>query len=81
MRIKVHDGDDFRLDLPLPTGLVFNRLTASFAAKAAAEAGVTVTSQQMHRLFDHVKRCKKAHPDWVLVEVTNKDGEYVMVKL
>ena len=80
MRIQVNDGNR-RIVIPLPTGLVFNSLTASIAVRAAAEHGVVMSAAQMRRFFRAVKAYKRAHPDWVLVDVQSADGEAVKIKL
>ena len=81
MRIKVSDGERFRMDLPLPTGLVLNRVGAAFACKALEERDIHITTGQMMKLMNAIKDYKKHHPEWCLVEVKSQDGEYVMVKL
>lgn len=81
MRIKVKDGETFRLNLPLPTGLVLNRLTAGFACKAMEENGVQITYRQMVKLICAIKAYKRSHPDWVLVEVRSAGGEEVSVQI
>lgn len=82
MQIRIKDPDGPNLWIPLPTGLIFNRFTAGIAAKAASEhGGVAISPKQLRALFRAVKAYKKAHPDWVLVEVESSDGQYVRVKL
>lgn len=80
MRIIVR-SDDTNINLPLPTGLVLNRVTAALAAWAAAENGVHITGAQMYALIGAIRDFKRSNPDWCLVEVESADGEYVMVKL
>lgn len=81
MQIRINAKDGPNLWIPLPTGLMFNSLTAPIAARAAAQSGVNITARQMNRLFDAVRRYKKAHPDWVLVEVQSADGDDIRIKL
>lgn len=81
MQIRVQNPEGPNFWIPLPTGLIFNRLTASVAARATAEMGVRLSPKQMARLFAAVKRFRRRHPDWVLVEVDSADGEHVRVKL
>lgn len=81
MLIKVRSTDGPNLTIPIPTGLFCNRLTAGFAAKAMAQNGMTITPEQMVRLFKTVRRYKRNHPDWVMVEVQSSEGDYVYVKL
>ena len=79
VRIRAKDGPNFFI--PLPTGLFLNRLTAPIAARAAAEGGVTVTADQLVRLFDTIRDCKRRFPGWVITEVESAEGDYVFVKL
>lgn len=81
MVIRIRSEEGPNLFIPLPTGLVCNRLTASLAARAVSEYGMEISASQLNRLFAAVKRYKRAHPDWVLVEVQSADGEFVYVKL
>ncbi|MBQ7230813.1 MAG: hypothetical protein IJX04_07955 [Oscillospiraceae bacterium] len=81
MLIKVRSADGPNLTIPLPTGLFCNRLTAGFAAKAMAQNGWNATPEQMVRLFRAIRRYKRKHPDWVMVEVQSSEGDYVYVKL
>ena len=81
MVVKVRPKDGPNLCIPLPTGLFCNRLMALIAAKAMEQNGVTVTADQMVRLFQAVRQYKRRHPDWVLTEVESADGDYVFVKL
>ena len=82
MQIRIREKDGANLFIPLPTGLVFNRLTAWIAARAAAEhGGFSIAPGRLYALFSAAKRYKKAHPDWTLVEVWDSDGDYVKIKL
>ena len=65
----------------LPTSLIFNRFTAGFAVKEAEENGVKITKDQMIDLFKAVKKYKRSHKDWTLVEVISSNGDEVRVKL
>ena len=81
MIIKVRSQDGPNLFIPIPTGLFCNRLTAGFAAKAMAQNGVTATPAQMVKLFRVIRKVKRRHPDWVLVEAESAEGDRVYVKL
>lgn len=81
MRIRVKEKDGSNLFIPLPTGLICNRLTALIAARTMSGMGAGVSASQLARLFRELKRYKKKHPDWVLAEVQSADGDYVYVKL
>ena len=81
MLIKVRSTDGPNLIIPIPTGLFCNRLTVGFAAKMMEQNGITATPAQMMKLFRTIRRYKRKHPDWVMVEVQSAEGDYVYVKL
>ena len=80
MIVKIRSKDGPNLFIPIPTGLFCNRLTAGIAAKAMAQNGMTITPEQMVKLFRVIRQVKRRHPDWVLVEVTSANGDCVYVK-
>ena len=81
MIIKVHSAEGPNLFIPIPTGLLCNRLTAGFSAKMMEQNGMHATPEQMLRFFRTARRYKRKHPDWVMVEVQSATGDYVYVKL
>lgn len=81
MVIRIREKGGVHLTIPLPTGLIFNRFTAPIAARAAAEGGVTVTPEQLRKLFRVLRDCKRRFPGWVIAEVQSADGDEVYVKL
>ena len=81
MIIKVRSEGGPNLFIPIPTGLLCNRLTAGFSAKMMEQNGMHATPEQMVRFFRAVRRYKRNHPDWVMVEVESSNGDYVYVKL
>ena len=80
MIVKVRATDGPNLTIPIPTRLFCNRLTAGFAATTMAQNGITATPRQMMTLFRTIRRYKRKHPDWVMVEVQSSNGDYVYVK-
>lgn len=80
MRIIVKDQDT-NLNLPLPTGLVINRLTAGVACAALKKQGVPITQGQMARLMKEWRRFRRRYPKWTLVEVEGHEGEHVKIEL
>ena len=81
MIVKVRSEGGPNLFIPIPTGLLCNRLTAGFSAKMMEQNGMHATPEQMVRFFRAVRRYKRKHPDWVLTEVRSSNGDYVYVKL
>ena len=80
MRI-IAKGDDYKIRLRIPTGLVFNRFTAAAISKKMGKYGVKISPYQARILMKALKEYRRTHRDWVLAEVQSGDGEYVLVKL
>ena len=80
MRITVK-SDEANLRIPIPTGLVFNDLTAALVPKFMEQNGVTITAKQARKFIRAMKKYKRRHRDWTLVEVQSADGDYVEIKL
>ena len=74
-------GDNYSVQLRIPTGLVFNWFAAAAISKEMGKYGVKISSRQARTLMKTMKEYRKIHSDWVLVEVQGADGEYVRVKL
>lgn len=81
MKIVVVNPPNKDIRLTIPTGLVLNRLTAAVAPKCLRNSGVSITGKQAAAFVRELNRFRRAHPEWVLVEVQSANGEYVKVKL
>lgn len=80
MRIIAKD-EDFHLNLPIPTRLVVNRLTAVVLCRGLEKYGVHVTQQQLMVFVREFHRFRHRHRRWTLVEVEGHDGEYVKIQI
>ena len=80
MRIRIREGGT-RFTLPLPNRVVFSHLTARLLSRAAAEGGVDLPSAQLLAFFRALRRYRRAHPGFALVEVRTKDGGLVEIRL
>ena len=81
MRIVVKSSDGKKIWLPIPSGLVFNPLTACFAPKFLKEQGIEITRAQAIAFVKELNRYRRKHPKWVLMEVERAEGDYVKIKL
>ena len=80
MRIIISEEKDVPKSIHIPTGLLTNRISAFIAANIAMkESGIT--ARQLCTLMKAVKEYRKDHPEWALVEVDCKDGNFVKVVL
>ena len=80
MKIRVKDKEH-NIRFWFPTGLFLSRPFAAAIARGARDKGVPLTGKQLHVLFKAIKRYRKEHKDWVLLEVDSKSGEKAFIKL
>lgn len=81
MKLILRSAGSRPFHLLLPNGLALNGLTAAILSRCLSSHGVTVTGQQLRTLRQELKRFRRLHKDWVLVEVESADGEYVKIQL
>jgi len=83
MKILVR-GNAHNIRIALPTALVFNSHILRFALGKSWVDGVKINGlsrQQADALSAEIRRIKKNHGSWTLVEVWSSDGETVTVTL
>ncbi len=78
MRIKVFT-DEIKIRLVLPNCILFNRFSAKFINKGTKNA-VTIKGKQMRKIRKIIKKHKRQHHDWKLVEVRTGDNVIVEIK-
>ena len=69
------------MTLRFPTGLILNRLTAGIVRKELEKEGILLTRKQTILFIKELKRYKKKHRDWNLVEVEGSDEDSVIIKI
>jgi hypothetical protein len=77
MKITINDRTVFLF----PTGYIANRITAGIVCRKLKKEGIRLTRKQVSLFINEIKRYKKSHADWNLVEVDSKDGDRVTVKI
>lgn len=77
MQIKVYKA----MDLRLPTALALNGLTAMVFAPKLRAQGYDISAAQLCVFFREIRRYRRAHPEWDLVEVLSDDREMVRIRL
>ena len=80
MKLRIKDKS-YNIRLWLPSGLFLSRPFAAAIARGARDKGVPLTGKQLNTLFKAIRRYRKEHQDWVLVEVESKTGANVLIKL
>lgn len=84
MRIILSDAGK-KMDLILPTALIFSRLTVWLAMKLgrkyAGDVMKDIPPEALDALFAEMRRIKKKHGKWDLVQIESADGETVLIRL
>ena len=84
MRIRAHSGD-YRINLLLPTNLIFSDLMATLGGIVGTKyAGVAmdhVSPQQLRKLFRELRKIKRKYGSWELVDIQSSEGDIVKVVL
>lgn len=84
MKIQVQ-ASGHNINIPIPTGLIFSRpvvwMYLRFARKHAGEAMNRLPDKAVYALCAELKRCKRRHGTWNLVEVEASSGETVLIRL
>lgn len=78
MKIQVKEAEK-SFCLNLPTSLIFSRFVLRLAMKHSSIDGLTAEAAEV--LAAEIRRIKKLHGAWDLVEVYSADGEKVKITL
>ena len=84
MRIQVTSSENV-VDIPIPTALIFNDLTALIGCSAIRKYSPPGVQNLSHRqisvLFAEFRRIKRKYGSWVLVDIQSADGQTVQITL
>lgn len=83
MKIRVQSGQH-RFSIVLPTGLIFSKSILKFGlriGKKYSEEVPDIPPQAIDALCNEIKRIKKQHGSWELVDVQSAGGEQVRITL
>ena len=72
--------DETKLTLHFPSALVLNRLTAGIVRKSLKKQGVRLTRKQTVLFIKELKKYRRHHRDWNLVEVS-ENNNHVIIKI
>ena len=64
-----------------PTRLIANGLLAHFISKKTKKAGIRLTKRQIMTLLKEFRKHRKNFPDGVFLEVTEKNGDSITIKV
>ena len=79
MRVIVNEVNGNDTNLNLPSGLIMNPVVAAVLEKVCKKRGVEFPRKQISQFMKIVKKYKKEHPEWKLVEVDSPNGEHVEI--
>lgn len=83
MKIRIR-SEEQNMTLVLPTRLIFSKSILKFGlriGKKYADAVPDIPPQAVDALCDEIRRIKKVHGSWELVNVQSSNGEQVQVIL
>lgn len=63
------------------TSFVLNRITASIISKKLKEKGVNLTRSQTALFVKEIARYKKNNNDWNIVEIKEKNGDTIVIRI
>ena len=83
MRIKIKENGGHGLGLALPTSLIISRLGVRWLERQAREHGGTdlpkISGKTLRRLRREIRRMRRVHREWCLVDVKSADGDTVKI--
>ena len=80
MKISIK-SDKSKMVLRFPTGLVINRLTAGIIRRSLKKKGIHLSRKQTVLFIKELKRYKKKHRDWNLVEISENGTNRIIIKI
>lgn len=81
MRIHIKESDGKNISLRLPNRLMLNGLSAVLLSKASKRKNLNISAKQLRILFRAIKKYKRKHPKWELIEVHDHNGDSVEITL
>ena len=83
MRIIVKSDNHTDVNLAIPTNLIFNRVSILLLQQICKKQNVELplSKEQLIDFMKVVRKYKRHHPNWKLLEVESADGERVEISL
>ena len=79
MKIEIIKPQGSEIRISFPTALLCNRFSAFWIRRSLKKQGVILTKKQTTKFLKALKKYRKEHTDWKLVEVHTADGEHVVI--
>lgn len=82
MKIFVHDSENNKnVYVALPSSLVLSGASERIVRWALSRSDQQLNPEQISKLFEALRRCRKQFPKMYLVEVDAQDGTKVRIRL
>lgn len=81
MKIAIDENEGKKLHLSLPSILLLNRFTACLVSGIMRKNGTEVTRSQAQLFIQELNNYRRSHPEWVLMDIENSDGERITITL
>ena len=75
MRIVFQNKTQKERRLYVPNALLLNHLTSFLIARGLEKRGIHLSCEQIRMIAESIKDVHKRHPDWVLVEIEDVNGD------
>lgn len=80
MRVLIEEAGKKEIDISFPNQMLINRFCLYLANRYLHKKQVILTNQ--HDLpYKQLKQCLKHHRGLVLVEVSSKDGDHIVISI
>ena len=88
MKISIK-SEEKSLNLRFPSFLIFNaaiatlgsRFINSYMKKHSKDIQINIPPKGARRLFKEIRKARRRFKDWYIVDIVDKDGESVKIKL
>lgn len=77
MKININPGERSKLNIRIPTVIALNPLTALFLCIKSRKNGTPVNYFKAVAFLRELRRYRREHPEWALVEIT-EDGKSIL---
>ena len=81
MKIHIEPTNGKSIKISLPNFLALNGITVGILSGKLKEYDIPIHRQTLMAIVRDVRKYKRRHKDWNLLEVTSADGTYVSIKV
>ncbi len=81
MKININPGERSKLNIRIPTAIAFNPLTALFLCIKSRKNGTPVNYFKAVAFMRELRRYRRKHPEWGLLEITENDEKILEIRM